>query len=150
MAICRVLIPLWLLLITIIGIIILITSYFIILLGLDEFPLFRETAWYRESDRDMGDKREMCTAVLWSQANVVKMHGLPENVFLLCLKMKTAIASSAGRARTLSVKCVSKRLTVWRSGCSINGCYYFYIHTALNLTSQMTFWLVIFHSNFMK
>lgn len=42
MTICRVLIPFWLLLITIIGIIILITSCFITSLGLAGFVLFRE------------------------------------------------------------------------------------------------------------
>lgn len=54
-----------------------------------------------------GTEERRRTAILWSQANVAKSHGLAENVFLLHLKMKTAIASSAGRARTLSVKCVS-------------------------------------------
>lgn len=57
MTICKVLIPLWLLLITVIGIIILITSYFITLLGLAEFTLFRETPWYSEKWQEHGGQK---------------------------------------------------------------------------------------------
>ena len=111
MTICSILISFWLLLITIIGTIILIISYFIISLGLAEFMLFRETVWYSEKYRDLGDKRDGYAILAVSYSN--KWIGqdvwpLPDSFLMFYVKMQCISASCCVEQGKLT-------LSVWLS-----------------------------------